>query len=282
MRLPNQIVPIYIVSGFLDSGKTSIIHNMLEDDGFSRGQKTLIVVCEEGVEEFDEAALAKQNAQLYIVDSVDDMTSSLFVDLNKQYKPERVIIEYNSVFTFAKLNTMQLPAAWELVQVICTVDAKTYENYMVNMRQLMTDPMQNSDLILFNRCENDMPISTWRRQMRALNNNCTILFYLDAMEHPDRYDRKTLRFKGQAFKDSSLPKDFVRFGRYAMTCCADDIACLAFVMRGDVKPSDSKYYTLTCRSESVYNKAQDHDMVALMQVSVEPCAAPKDKYVTFG
>ncbi len=317
MRLPNQIVPIYIVSGFLDSGKTSIIHNMLEDDGFSRGQKTLIVQCEEGEEEFDEAALAKQNCKLHIVDSVEEMTPSLFVDLNKQFKPERVIIEYNSMFTFAKLNTMQLPTAWELVQVIAMVDATTYENYMVNMRQQMTDPMQNADLILFNRCENDMPISVWRRQMRALNPSTTILFeftdghsddgvsdedlpydmkadiidikdedfgvfYLDAMEHPDRYDRKTLRFKGQAFRDSQLPKDFVRFGRYAMTCCADDIACLAFVMRGDVTPSDSKYYLLTCRSESVYNKAQDHDMVALMQVSAEPTAAPKDKYVTFG
>lgn len=317
MRLPNQIVPIYIVSGFLDSGKTSIIHNMLEDDGFSRGQKTLIVQCEEGEEEFDEAKLAKQNCKLHIVDSIEEMTPSLFVELNKQFKPERVIIEYNSMFTFAKLNSMQLPTAWELVQVIAMVDATTYENYMVNMRQQMTDPMQNADLILFNRCENDMPISTWRRQMRALNPSTTILFeftdghsddgvsdedlpydmkadiidikdedfgvfYLDAMEHPDRYDRKTLRFKGQAFRDSQLPKDFVRFGRYAMTCCADDIACLAFVMRGDVTPSDSKYYLLTCRSESVYNKAQDHDMVALMQVSAEPTAAPKEKYVTFG
>ena len=86
MRLPNQIVPVYIVSGFLDSGKTSIIHNMLEDDSFSRGQKTLIVACEEGVEEYDEAALAKVKTSLHMVDSVDEMVPSLFVDLNKKYK----------------------------------------------------------------------------------------------------------------------------------------------------------------------------------------------------
>lgn len=317
MRLPNQIIPVYIVSGFLDSGKTSIIHNMLEDEGFSRGQKTLIVVCEEGMEEYDEAQLSKQKTQLHMVDSVDEMTPSLFVELNKQYKPERVIIEYNSVFTFDKLNTMQMPAAWELVQIIATIDASTYENYMVNMRQLMTDPMQNADLVLFNRCEEGMPISVWRRQVRAMNNNTNVLFeftdghsddgvsdedlpydmkadiievaddqfgvfYLDAMDHPERYDGKMLRFKGQAFKDASLPKDFVRFGRYAMTCCADDIACLAFILRGDVKPSDSKYYTLTCRAESVYNKAYDRDLVALMQLEVTAAAEPKEKYVTFG
>ncbi|MBQ9299827.1 MAG: GTPase, partial [Clostridia bacterium] len=57
---PDEIIPIYIVAGFLDSGKTSLIHNMLEDEGFSRGQKTLLVVCEEGNEEYDEARLAKQ------------------------------------------------------------------------------------------------------------------------------------------------------------------------------------------------------------------------------
>lgn len=317
MRLPNQIVPVYIVSGFLDSGKTSIIHNMLEDDGFSRGQKTLIVVCEEGMEEFDEKELAKQKTSLHMVDSIDEMIPSLFVNLNKQYKPERVIIEYNSVFTFDKLNTMQMPASWELVQIIATVDATTYENYMVNMRQLMTDPMQNADLVLFNRCEADMPISVWRRQIRAMNNNTNVLFeftdghsddgvsdedlpydmkaevvevgeehfgvfYLDAMDHPERYDHKILRFKGQAFADKNLPENFIRFGRYAMTCCADDIACLAFILRGDLKTDDGKYYTLTCQAESVYNKSYDRDIIALIQLYADQTDAPKEKYVTFG
>jgi len=317
MRLPNQIVPVYIVSGFLDSGKTSIIHNMLEDDSFSRGQKTLIVCCEEGMEEFDEAALAKIKTSLHIVDSVDEMIPSLFVDLNKKYKPERVIIEYNSVFTFDRLNTMQMPAAWELVQIIAMIDATTYENYMVNMRQLMTDPMQNADLVLFNRCENDMPISSWRRQIRAMNPNTSILFeftdghsdngvsdedlpfdmkaevieisdenfgifYLDAMDHPDRYDKKILHLKGQVFKDDSAPENFVRFGRLAMTCCADDIACLSFLLRGDLRPDKDKYYDLICSAQSIYNKNYDRNIVALIQLETKDAAAPAEKYVTFG
>ena len=144
----NQIIPIYIVAGFLDSGKTTLIHNMIDDESFSRGQKTLLVVCEDGEEEYDAEKLAKQKVTLHMVDSVEDMTPSLFVDLNKQYKPERVIIEYNNTFTFAKLDTMQLPPKWELVQVIDMVDATTFDSYMNNMRQLMTDPMQNADLIL--------------------------------------------------------------------------------------------------------------------------------------
>ena len=177
----NQIIPIYIVAGFLDSGKTTLIHNMIDDESFSRGQKTLLVVCEDGEEEYDAEKLAKQKVTLHMVDSVEDMTPSLFVNLNKQYKPERVIIEYNNTFTFAKLDTMQLPPKWELVQVIDMVDATTFDSYMNNMRQLMTDPMQNADLILFNRCENDMNVSAWRRQLRAMNSTTTILFeYNDA------------------------------------------------------------------------------------------------------
>ena len=125
---PDQIVPIYIVAGFLDSGKTTLIHNMLEDQSFSRGQKTLLVVCEEGNEEYDEKKLASQHVDLHMVDGEEEMIPTLFADLNRQFKPERVIIEYNNVFKFAKLNTMQLPPHWELVQVITMVDAVTYEN----------------------------------------------------------------------------------------------------------------------------------------------------------
>ena len=310
----NQIIPIYIVSGFLDSGKTTLIHNMLEDSSFSRGQKTLLIVCEEGNEEYDEVKLKKQNVIVHMVDSLEDMSPYLFVDLNKQHKPERVIIEYNSMFKFETLDTMQLPPHWELVQIIALADATTFDNYMNNMRQLMTDPMQNADLILFNRCEEGMPISTWRRQMRALNARTNILFeftdghsddgvsdedlpydmkaevveisdenfgtfYLDALDHPTRYDGRVIRLKGQVFSDPDVPKGFYRFGRLAMTCCANDIACLALICRGDLKPSKNKYYTLTAKAECV--QSHDEVMVALMQVEAVPAAAPAEQYVTF-
>lgn len=316
MLAPNQIVPIYIVSGFLDSGKTSLIHNMIEDEGFSRGQKTLVIVCEEGMKEFDEEALKKKKIDVHMIDDVEKMTPSLFVDLNKQYRPERVIIEYNSVFTFQKLDTMRLPAQWELVQVIAMVDATTYENYMTNMRQLMTDPMMNADLVLFNRVEDGMPISSWRRQVRAMNSTTMVLFeftdgrsddgvsdedlpydmkadviditdeqfgifYLDALDHPSRYDDKVIRIKGQVFADDGVPQGFYRFGRLAMTCCADDIQPVTLLCRGNLKPSKNKWYELTAKAQCVYYKAQDHEMVALMEAETHLTDKPKDEYVTF-
>lgn len=314
---PDEIIPVYIVSGFLDSGKTTLIHSMFDDDSFSRGQKTLLVVCEEGEVEYDEKALAGKNVQVHMVDSVEEMEPRMFVELSRRYPDtERVIIEYNSMFTFAKLNTMVLPKRWELVQVIALVESATFENYIANMRQQMADPLQNADLILFNRCEEGMPISSWRRQMRAMNSNATILFeftdghsddgvsdedlpydmkadiisisedqfgtfYLDALDHPQRYDGKTLKFKGQVFGDNTLPKDFYLFGRLAMTCCANDITCCAFMCRGGLRPSQTKWYTLTCKVECAYSRQQDREMIVLTQIDATVTDKAKDKYVTF-
>jgi len=314
---PDEIIPVYIVSGFLDSGKTTLIHSMLEDDSFSRGQKTLLVVCEEGMEEYDEKSLAGKNVKLCTVDSAEEMEPKFFVDLARQNAGiERVIIEYNSMFTFAKLNTMTLPRHWELVQVIALVDSQTYENYIANMRVQMADPLQNADLILFNRCDNGMPISAWRKQMRAMNKNATIIFefkdghsddgvsdedlpydmkaeiiniteeqfgtfYLDALDHPKRYDGKKIKVKGQVFSGDGLPKDYFLFGRLAMTCCANDITCCGFMCRGGLRPSQTKWYTLTASVDCVYSREQDHDMIALTQIDATVTDKAKDKYVTF-
>ena len=312
---PDEIIPIYLVAGFLDSGKTSLIHNMLEDEGFSRGQKTLLIVCEEGMEEYDEDKLRRQNVTLHMVDGEEEMIPSMFVDLDRQYKPERVIIEYNNVFKFAKLNTMQLPRHWELVQVITTVDATTYELQMNNMRQLMTDPMQNSDLILFNRVEEGMPISNWRRQLRAMNSSTTILFeftdghsddgvsdedlpydmkadviditdeqfglfYLDAMDHPKRYDDKTVRFVGQPFQEGSIPQGYYYFGRLAMTCCANDIQPMGWVTQGTLKPASRHFFRLTAKCNKIKG-GDGRDILTFTEIQAEPAARPKEKYITF-
>ena len=312
---PDEIIPIYIVAGFLDSGKTSLIHNMLEDEGFSRGQKTLLIVCEEGMEEYDEEKLKKQNVILHMVDGEEEMTPTLFVDLNRQHRPERVIMEYNNVFKFAKLNTMQLPSHWELVQVITMVDATTYENYMNNMRQLMTDPMQNSDLILFNRVEEGMPISTWRKQLRAMNSAATILFenldgtvddgitdedlpydmkadviaiseeqfglfYVDSMDHPERYDGKKVRLVGQAWKRREFPKGYYYFARRAMTCCSNDIAPCGWVCKGDRTPDNKTYFTLTASCRCVQGP-DGQTALMLNELSTERAKTPREELVNF-
>lgn len=144
-----EFTPVYLITGFLESGKTQLINSMLTDDNFSRGQKTLVICCEEGVEEYETA----KNTTVVVLDEADEMNTKKMEALDKEYQPERVIIEYNSIWTIERLGSCMLPRKWEVVQIITTVDANTFDNYFTNMRQMLTDPMKVADLILVNRCQ---------------------------------------------------------------------------------------------------------------------------------
>ena len=310
-----QFVAVYLITGFLESGKTTLINSMLQDEDFSRGQKTLIICCEEGMEEYDEYVVAHTDTSIVTFDSAEEITTERFRELDKQYKPQRVIIEYNSVWTIERLGACMMPRRWEMVQIMTTVDATTYDNYMTNMRQIMTDPMKVADLVIFNRCEPKAEKAPWRRQVKAIaprvnvmfentdgtsedgvadedlpydmkasvidiDDECLPIFYLDSMDHPERYDRKTVRFVGQCFQDKQLPKGFCMFGRLAMTCCADDIAPIGWITQGTMKPGSKGYNKLTASCKRVTQGGES--MLMLTEVRTEPAPTPKEKYLTFG
>ena len=46
-------IPVYIFTGFLEAGKTKFIQETLEDARFNDGERTLLLLCEEGIEEFE-------------------------------------------------------------------------------------------------------------------------------------------------------------------------------------------------------------------------------------
>ena len=46
-------MPVYLFTGFLESGKTTFIKETLGDPRFNNGQRTLILLCEEGETELE-------------------------------------------------------------------------------------------------------------------------------------------------------------------------------------------------------------------------------------
>ncbi len=314
MKSTQKIAGVYIVTGFIESGKTSLIHSMLEDKNFTQGVKTLIISCEEGIEEYNEDLLKESNCTLFCLDTKDEWNYENLVKMDAQVQPERVIIEYNSMWGIDHLGSVEMPGLWRVVQVITTVDATTFENYMANVRMMMTDPMKEADLVLFNRCTDDMPKSQWRRTIRALNPNANILFeandgssddgvadedlpydmkadviditdeqlgifYVDSLDHPDRYDGKTVRFVGQPFQDKAMPQGFYLFGRLAMTCCANDVAPVGWVTQGTLKAVSRHFYRLTARCEKKTNGKES--VLMLVELKTEPAPRPRDRYLTF-
>lgn len=315
MKPVQKLVGVYIATGFIESGKTSLIHSMLEDDGFSRGEKTLIISCEEGIVEYDDELLKKGNATLVMMDDKDQWTEEALRQLDAKVQPERVIIEYNNMWGIDYLGKVEMPALWRVVQVITTVDATTFENYMNNVRTLLTDPMKEADLVLFNRCTDSMPKSQWRRTIRALNQGANILFenvdgssedgvadedlpydmkadiidisddqvgifYIDSLEHPERYDGKTVRLIGQPFPENGIPQGYYYFGRLAMTCCANDIQQMGWVTQGTLKPTTRHFFRLTAQCSKMQG-GDGRSIVVFKEVKAEPAARPKEKYITF-
>ena len=167
-------VPVYIITGFLDSGKTKFVSEMLADEGFSEGERTLLLCCEEGEEEYDPELLKKSNTVLVNLDEPDDMAR--FTALDKEYRPERILIEYNSTWLLETLYDAKKPEDWDLAQIIALVDANTFELYLKNMRNFMSDGLREADLIIFNRCTPETTKSPYRRTVLAMNNTARIFF----------------------------------------------------------------------------------------------------------
>ena len=257
-------VPVYIVTGFLGAGKTKFITDMLTDEGFSEGEKTLLLCCEEGEEEYDPEALKAGNATLVNLDDPKQIAGKRLMRMNREHQPERVIIEYNATWLLQTLYDAEKPESWALAQIIDLVDASTFEMYLKNMRKYMADGLKEADLVIFNRCDENSRKSPWRRAVKGLNSGTRIFFenldgttddgvadedlpydvkadpvtigdedfgtfYLDALEHPDRYDGKRIHARGRAFRMEDMPKNCYVFGRHVMTCCAEDIGGIGFL-----------------------------------------------------
>jgi len=313
----NLTVPVYIITGFLGCGKTRFVTEMLTDEGFSEGERTLVLCCEEGEEEYDPEVLKKANAVLVPLEQVRDIAGHKLARLDREYKPERVIIEYNATWLLETLYQAKKPDSWELAQILDLVDATTFEMYLKNMRRYMADGLKEADLVFFNRCNQNTPKSKYRRAVKGLNNTTRVFFenldgstddgvadedlpydvkatpieigdedfgtfYLDAMEHPDRYDGKVIRARGRAFRMEDMPKNCYVFGRHVMTCCAEDIGGIGFLcqFKGE-GPKTNDWIMVEARAEKSFSPLHNCEAIILTEQSAKPTGAPREELVYF-
>ena len=309
-------IPVYIITGFLDSGKTKFINEMLGDPGFSEGERTLILRCEQGEEEYDPKLLKAANAIVRDLDEPEDMQEKL-IRYDKEFRPERIIFEYNATWMLSALYDAPKPEDWELAQIVDMIDASTFEVYLTNMRTFMTDGINEADLVLFNRCDENTPKSRFRRTAKALNNTTRVYFdnldgttddgvsdedlpydmsadpivipddlfgiwYLDSMEHPERYDGRRLKMKGQAVYTKGLPNKCYVFSRLAMTCCAADIGGIGYVCRtSDKLPDRNTYVEAVVKAERAFSPIHNQEALILVEQSRTPAEKPAEEVVTF-
>lgn len=267
-------LPVYMITGFLESGKTSFILDTISDKQFTRGQRTLIISCEEGEVEYAPDILKAAKADVEFIEDEDDFNVEHLTELVKKYRPTQIMLEYNGMWS---LRTMaeKAPKDWIFYQIFMFVDHSKYQIYMNNMRQLLSDNFSIADIVVFNRCEkNAVDKKTLRRSIKALNpridmmfeyNDGTIeqgfqgedempfdlnadpidvvhddfgLWYIDVMSSTERYLGKNVRVRGMVFRASNVPKGYFVISRRAMTCCADDIQVVGILVKS---PEEGKF-----------------------------------------
>jgi len=257
-------VPVYLFTGFLDSGKSTFIQDTLRDPQFHQQEQTLLLLCEDGEVEFDPIVMADYHVDIVRIEKESDLTYEYLTRLHRQYHPQRVMIEFNGMWNVTAFLDVEYPIEWILVQIMTTIDASTFALYMNNMRSILYDQMVHSELIIFNRCDASTKKSFLRNNVKAINKGAQLIYesvdgainqladdilpfdihasdieiqdddyglwYIDVMEKPHAYEGKHVTFHAQVVEVDHHRGNIFLIGREAMVCCADDIQMIGFVV----------------------------------------------------
>ena len=112
-------MPVFVINGFLEAGKTQFITNTLQQDYFQADGTTVLILCEEGDTEYDKEILKKTRTKIVTVEDVSEMDEDFYGRIEALYDPDRVLIEWNGMWPQDQL---QLPDTWELFQQITIID----------------------------------------------------------------------------------------------------------------------------------------------------------------
>ena len=309
-------IPVYVFTGFLESGKTKFIQETFEDERFSEPFKTLLLVCEEGIEEYDPTEFASPNTWVEVIDAEEDLNPLTLAAFEKKYGIERVIVEYNGMW---QLSTFfrALPENWMVYQEIFAADSTTILNYNANMRSLVVDKLQSCDLVVFNRITDDTDKMPLHKLVRGISRRANIeydytdgraeaddivdplpfdlnadvidiadndyaLWYQDLMEDMLKYDTKTVRFKAIVAIDGQFPPNTMAVGRHIMTCCADDIQFGGLICKWkrstSLKARD--WVIVTARVSVEYNKLYGQEGPVLVATRVDFTTRPDPEVVS--
>ena len=305
--------PVYIFSGFLDSGKTRAIKNTLYNPRFNEGEKTLIICFEQGDEEYDNKFLKATNSEIIYMDSINDLTLEKQKEIDSNYKFDRVFLELNGMEDDHILYNNGLIANWEIAQTLTTIDASKFNIYLQNMRQFMYNHVVNAEVVILNRSD-DIDKRYLRNNLKSINQYLELIYedkdgnvtnkiedeifdlskdleisdidyglwFMDAIDNPEKYDRKKITIKAKYVAQIDDYNNVLIMGRKAMVCCANDIADIALPCIG-MKKDDidiDKYYLISGEVRCIEN-SEGVKVCAIDVKEYKEAEAPKEELVTF-
>lgn len=307
-----QQIPVYAFTGFLDSGKTKFIQETLEDPRFNAGERTLVLIFEEGEEEYDLSTYPYKNVYLEVLDQQTVSTEELKA-LHKKYKAERVVAELNGMQQVGDLY-MRFPSQWAIAQEVMFADSTTIMAYNANMRNLVMDKLVGAQMVVFNRMTPGADVMPFHKLARAANRRIDILYdytdgttkfdeiedplpfdinapvievkdedyalwYRDVSEEPEKYSGKTVHFKAQVAMLRRDKNNMFAPGRFVMTCCVEDIQFCGIPCRYDEasKLESRSWVMVTAKITAEEHPLYKGDVGPMLTaLSVETGAQPAD------
>ncbi|MGM9538721.1 MAG: TIGR03943 family putative permease subunit [Candidatus Onthomonas sp.] len=318
MAIKQQPIPVYLICGFLDAGKTNFVAPMLANDEFTKDERTLLLITEEGEEEYDPQALAHFDVSCQVLEDKEDFSRENLFQLQRKYRPTQIVIEYNGMWQLQEIEEA-FPPQWTLYQIVCLVEAPTFDSYAKNMASLMMEKLRNADMIIFNRVTDDLADQLRQRNLKMLNRRAEMyleyadgervedydngmcpfdlskpvlelsdedfgFWYTDCMDNMERYEGKTVRFRGMVAKSPKFPRGCFAVGRFAMVCCAQDTTFLGVLCNGPElnKVNNKDWVEVTgkirIKKMAIY---QGEEGPVLYTLEVKPTQAPEDPLVYF-
>lgn len=310
-------IPVYLFMGFLESGKTKFIQDTLCDSRFNSGEKTLLLVCEEGEEEYDPSRFSGKNVKIQTVEEKKDFTTDNLAKWAKECYAERVMVELNGMWLISEFFDA-MPENWAVYQTMFFADANTFLTYNANMRSLVVDKLTYCEMVAFNRCKKDIDKMELHKIIRGTSRRTDIiyeyedgstqyddiedplpfnidapvidikdedfaLFYRDITEEPKKYDGKKIRYKALIAKSIKLPKGIFIGGRHIMTCCEADITFYGLVCTWDKADTlkNKNWKIITADISYKFHKMYKGKGPVLNITSVEDALPPKNSVCTF-
>ena len=310
-------IPVYLFTGFLESGKTKFIQETLEDKRFCKGERTLLLVCEEGEEEYAPDQFADSKVFIRVLESEEDLNEHKLTSFIHETRAQRVLVEYNGMWMLDKLYSA-MPEGWVVYQEFFFADASTFISYNANMRQLVYDKLKSCELAVFNRFNGMMDKMEFHKIVRGASRRADIAYeyegskveyddiedplpfdleadiveigdddyaewYRDMGEEGQKYENKVVRFKCNALIRKRMPEGCFIVGRHMMTCCADDIQFAGLVVEWDKASSvkDNSWMVLTARINFMRHKAYSGVGPVLSYIEHEYCDEPDQPVASF-
>ena len=309
-------IPVYLFTGFMDSGKTSLIQETLFENNFGDGSKGVIIMCEDGEKEYDEDKLRTINISLASIENEEDFTGKKLQEINDSFLPKQVFIEYNGTWGMDRILETQLPKNWVIVQSLATVDSTTFDLYLNNMRAMMQEQVFASDVVIFNRTDDDTDRGHLRRMIKNINRKAQIVYerkdgtiderpeelpfdinqdlielsdadyaiwFMDATENYKKYDGKKIKFLALCYNPEDLKKGVFVPGRFAMTCCIEDVTFIGFKCKYDRENEipHKSWINLTAEVHVEFAREYKGRGPVLYPISIEPAEKPEDELVYF-